>query len=132
MSGFDPEARSKTYAVININRIVRLCKTVENFIQEESEGDIEEFLGNLNKVFLILREHLHADLDNLEYYINDPEDKSIVPQREIVENMYHTVQAKIEQCHTSLIYEEKARASFLEIPEDKPRNEVLECPISDV
>jgi len=131
MSVFDPEARSRTYANVNVNRIVRLCKTVEDFIQEESEGDIEEFLGNLNKVFLILREHLHDDLDNLEYYINDPEDKSIVSQREIVEHMYHTIQAKIEQCHTSLIYEEKARASFLEIPEDKPRNEGLECPISD-
>jgi len=128
MSIFNSEFHSKTHANVHTNRIVRLCKTIENFIQEESEGDIEEFLGNLNKVFLILREHLQADLDNLEYYTNDSEDGSFDAQRQIVENMYLTVQAKIDQCHTSLIYEEKDRASFLEILEDKSTNEPPECP----
>lgn len=88
-------------------RILRLCSKIEELALEDIETDTEEFLMNLNKVFLVLCSHLHTDIDNLENLSKERNPEPYISVHQRIENMYNQLRKRINIVSTNLVFEQK-------------------------
>ncbi len=89
-------------------RFSRLCCKISELLNHEIEGDMEEFLTNIQSIFLVLCEHFHADVDCLEMFVGGDccGDACDITHRHI-ETLYEHLVQTVTRNRTSLAYEAK-------------------------
>lgn len=75
-------------------RTLRICAKITDLLNREIEGDMDEFLSNIQSIFLILSEYLHIDIDHLE----------ISGGESIHVDLYDHAHAKVEEMYDELCY----------------------------
>ena len=111
---------------VRCKRISRICGKIIELLNDDVDGDVEEFLGNIQKIFLLICERFHTDIDSLEDDCEKPAKMHDITHSNI-EEMYAQVTQKIYGMKTSLAYE--GRGWIRDVEEEAP---CLPSPVSEV
>ena len=101
-----PSTKMSTEA--RCKRISRVCCKISELLNHEIEGDLEEFLSNIQSIFLVLCEHLHADTDCLEMFSGGDRCSDVYDITHChIEALYGQLVQTVTRNRASLAYETK-------------------------
>jgi len=89
-------------------RTLRICAKITDLLNREVEGDMDEFLSNIQNIFLILCEYLHTDIDYLEMFGGDNMRVDLYDHTHaIIEEIYGDLCRTVSKIQKSLACEDK-------------------------
>jgi len=89
------------YRDVQIRKIVRLAQTLREMLNPDSSDDLEEFLTNIERSFLLISEYLHNQVDENETYENS---QDVLKAHQLVDDLYKQIMSSVVQNQTSLAF----------------------------
>lgn len=88
---------------VRCKRISRICGKITDLLNNEMEGDMDEFMTNIQSVFLVLCAYLHTDIDYSEMFAGESGNPDIYAATHAsVEDMYKELGHTLSKIQKSL------------------------------